>query len=194
MKSISLLLIAVLVNCVTAQCPDTFDPQSLQLTAEVVRTKRISADDELYVDNIVLRLRFKNRGFSPAVIYRRNLGVSHIWISESDKKQLEKAYEVSTAYTLVHGTLPDDVGINDFIILKKGQEFRADIQIPVLVRKILNVRIPGSVSQGPHSVRIQVQTWYADELETDFFKKKFRKYGLLLADPVVSESFAITTE
>ena len=165
----------------------------VQLVANVIGTERIDEDSDLYVDSFILNLRFRNQGKAPLLIYKRNIGVSHVWISENNEKLDEQLFEASTASTLVYGGLPNNISINDFAVVEGGQAFETEVRIPVLTRKLVDSSVPGTVSPGRHAVKIQVQTWFAEKNRTQCIEQMFRKNGQLVSDPLTSEAFEITT-
>ena len=164
---------------------------ALQLTTEIVRQRYCTGDGELDGLDLELRLRYRNVGSRPLILYKGSEYIYLMKISPSLAAAAGGEYEVNAALTWY-----TDGGVRKmresslnrmFIILSPGETYGAKTHARVLVTRAgVSGRIEGSVGDGEHYLQVTIPTWHGSQASADRLRKKWSGRGFLWTKAVTS--------
>jgi len=159
----------------------------LQLTTEVIDTKFCNSD---YL-RLKLRLRYVNSGDQPIILYRQSNTIMTYFISKSIGDAALEKYEqkYSPLQSQVNAAeLVDSKTVDEqtFVILKPSASYE------VLTNADLPFIFDGTnqdsdlLRPGHHVLQIRVQTWSAPPKVATRLRERWRSYGQLWTQSLVS--------
>lgn len=175
------------------------DEPALQLTAEIVRQRYCEGGSKLNYMVLELRLRFRNLGSQPLILYKDSGVVYQIKISSGPADAGNGRYEVTSSRTWspVGGEweLSESSLNRMFVILPPKGIYETKTRARVSVtREGLHRRIEGSVGGGEHHLQVTTPTWHGSRESGDSLRKKWSGRGLLWTKAVTSSPIKFVVE
>lgn len=167
------------------------DESALQLTAEIIKQRYCEGNSKL--DNIVLelRLRYRNLGSRPIILYKDSGDVYQMKISSNFADAGNERYEVTSSrawHPDGHEWQLSESSLNSrFVILPPRGTYETKTRARVsATREGVQRRIRGSVGGGEHYLQITIPTWQGSRESGDSLRKKWSGRGLLWTKAVTS--------
>lgn len=175
------------------------DEPALQLTAEIVRQRYCERGPKL--DDIILelRLRYRNLGSQPLILYKGSGDVYQIKISSGLADAGDGRYEVTSSRTWfpdgVAWELSESALNRMFVILPPKGTYETKTRARVsATREGVHRRVRGSVGGGEHQLQVTTPTWHGSRESGDSLRKKWSGRGLLWTKDVTSSPIKFVVE
>jgi hypothetical protein len=175
------------------------DESALQLTAEIIRQRYCAGNSKL--DDIVLelRLRYRNLGSRPLILYKGSGDVYQLKISSSLADAGDGRYEVKSSrawFSDEDAWEPSESSLNSmFVILPPRGTYETKTRARVsATREGVERRIKGSVGGGEHHLEVTTPTWRGSRDLGDSLRKKWSGRGLLWTEAVTSSPIKFVVE
>ncbi len=194
---VCLLAFSAPYSLVSAATP--LEEPALQLTTEILRQRYCEGDSELDGLDLELRLRYRNVGSQPLILYKGSEDVYQVKVSSGPADAARGKYEVNaslTRYTDAGAWEASESSLNRmFVILRPGETYEAKTRARVFVtREGVRRKIEGSVGNGEHYLQVTIPTWHSPQELAERLRKKWGRKGFLWTTSVTSLPMAFTVE
>ena len=192
-------LFAFLTSCPVACAAPPVDESALQLTAEIIRQRYCEGNSKLHNIVLELRLRYRNLGSRPLILYKGSGDVYHIKINSSLADAGNERYEVTSSRTWYPdggAWEPSESSLDSrFVILPPKGTYETKTRARVsATREGVHSRIKGSVGGGEHYLQITIPMWHGSQESGDSLRKKWSGRGLLWTKAVTSSPIKFVVE
>ena len=149
--------------------------------------------------DLELRLRYRNVGSRPLILYKGSVYVYEIKVSSSPADAADGRYEVNASLTWYTDGGAWKVGESSlnrrFVTLSPGGTYETKTHARVFAtREGVSKRIEGSVGDGEHYLQVTIPTWYGSQELADRLRQKWSGTGSLWTEAVRSQPMKFTVE
>ena len=183
------LLIAVLI--IVAATPATpaqaATDEALELTTEIAQQRYCVGDAELDGVSFVLRIRYRNTGTQPLILYKGSTDVYGIVVRKTADGSVESDLEPHVLWSSDKPWTVDSASLNSlFVVLRPTETYEAVTTARVFVTRDDTRLIAGSVQSGDHYLQVTIPTWPGSKDLADSMQDKWRSHGTLWSVAVTS--------
>lgn len=197
------LLAAALLLCAGARAqtaaPQPTPEHSLKVSAEIVGRDACRGAGGTDFLHLRVRLRYLNAGASRLIVYRGGNLFFQVLVHAADAPaQGGFGYELKTTSARYATREPERVDApapnRDFALLRPGASFETEVSVTLPVTPAGAPRAAGSISAGPHELRLSVSTWYESRDLGERLRERWRSRGHLWTAPVGTPPVTFETD
>lgn len=160
-------------------------PARISVTPEIVQTY-CDGRGEINVLQLRVKLRFRNDGDSPAVLYLGSPAVVRIVLARDEGALLDGVYRTDL-FPSVYSAAAAPVS-SRFYALPPGRTTSADLPLAVAIPFALHsADVPGIARAGSHVLRLTVNLWPDDPALTDTWSRQLAGKGRLVHSLLVTK-------
>ena len=167
----------------------------LRLITTLLEKKISPADNDLYIVDLKLKLKYLNEEDGIILVYKGWSSIPYILISESYAKALVRDYErsIHIGEVTANEKSLDELTLKNFVALSKGDSYETEETIRLFV-KYDSSKDNGGISKGNHILQIVANLWEWNDKESERLRNKLKRYGDLWTDSVTSEPMPFSTD
>ncbi len=174
------------------------DEPALQLTAEIIRQRYCIGDAELDALDLELRLRYRNTGSQPLILYKGSDYIDAMRVYRILANGTDVVEEINATYSLYTDGSPWNISESslsrDFVILPPRGVYETRTNARVFVTREGVSQTAGSVGSGEHHLQITIPTWFGSDDLANRLQRRWRRNGLLWTRAVTSSSIRFVVE
>ncbi|MEZ5421569.1 MAG: hypothetical protein R2682_00570 [Pyrinomonadaceae bacterium] len=171
---------------------------SLRLGTEILNAEYCAGDRDLDSLRLNLRLTFMNLGNGPIILYKGSDLVSRITVARNVEDLTAKRFEINTSFTWITSATKDCFAGskpgNCFVVLPPNASYETEATTGFFVVRDDDRQIDGAVSSGEHVLKIEVATWSGSDEIAQGLRERWREYGSLWYQPVISDPLPVKVE
>lgn len=162
--------------------------EELRLTTSIIEQEYCRGDADLDVLQVKLCMQYTNMSQQPVVLYKGS-DISRVKVSRNTEDAAAQRFEVNASITNYYGENNTTVAAkpgSDFVILPPGGSYNRISSLSVFVLRDGTDELPGAIAAGEHVLQVESSTWNESLNLAKELQQRWRQYGRLKYEPIVS--------